>query len=110
MTYSDNQDTGEIAVTVGEPPIMKTLYVTNPRTSSTAIKLFRYSEAPRGRHPSLLVAIAHDLAMIEGGDEEGLLFGARHLLADAFVAVERNRSVAMQAPKGSGRACQVPAG
>ncbi len=101
MTYSDNQDTGEIAVTDGEPPIMKTFHVADQRTSSMAIELFRYSEEPRGRQPSLLVAIAHELAPIEGGDEDGLLFRARHLLADAFSDVERNRSVAMQAPIAS---------
>ncbi len=108
MTYSNNQDSGEIAVTVGEPPIMKTLHVANQRTSSTAIELFRYSEEPRRRHPSLLVAIAHELATIEGGDEDGLLFRARHLLADAFVTVERNRSVAMQAPSGGTAARSLP--
>ena len=104
MTYGDNQDTGEIAVTVREPPIMTTLHITDQRTSSTAIKLFRYGEKPRGRQPSLLVAIAHELATIERRrNEDGLLFRARHLLADAFVAVERKRSVAISGHDAYGK-------
>ena len=98
MIYSDNQDTGEIPVTVGEPPIMKTLRVRDQRTSST---VFRCSEEPRGRHRSLLRAIANELATIEEENEVGLLCRARHLLADPFVAIEQNPSVAMQAPIAS---------